>query len=239
MRSFRGPRMTGGFTLVELMVALVVGLIVVLAAVGFVVSVAKANSENIQVTRLTQELRSLTDVMARDIRRARYVVDPAGLVGAGPAAINHDAIYPTSADGKQSCIQFSYDNPPNLPISTLSHRIRLVGTDVVLKTDADPTAACASTSDGSKLNPSEIADHGARFHSRLPQQQVRHRGEGQARQRYPRLELAGIEREFRETVYVRSGPARLPCFSHPRRGSAPGAPGREPTRDAPCVFRAG
>ncbi|MFC7301255.1 PilW family protein [Cognatiluteimonas weifangensis] len=205
MRSFRDSRRAGGFTLVELMVALVVGLIVVLAAVGFVVSVAKANSENIQVTRLTQELRSLTDVMARDIRRARYVVDPAGLVGAGPAAIDHDAIYPALADGPQSCIQYSYDNPPNLPISTLSHRIRLVGTDVVLKTDADPTAACASTSDGSKLNSSEVQITQLRFNP-TSDSSYDIVVKGKLANAPAGSTLAAIEREFRETVFVRSGP---------------------------------
>lgn len=205
IRSFRDSRMAGGFTLVELMVALVVGLIVVLAAVGFVVSVAKANSENIQVTRLTQELRSLTDVMARDIRRARYVVDPAGLVGAGPAAINHDAIYPTFSDGKQSCIQFSYDNPPNLPNATLSHRIRLVGTDVVLKTDADPATACASTSDGSKLNSPEVQITELGFTPDAANSSFDIVVKGKLANVPAGSTLAAIEREFRETVYVRSG----------------------------------
>lgn len=200
--TFRGPKTTGGFTLVELMVALVVGLIVVLAAVGFIVSIAKANSENIQVTRLTQELRALTEVMARDIRRARYVVDPVGLVGAGGAAVNHDTI-DTSAAG---CIQFSYDNPPNLPISTLSHRIWLDGTDVKLKTDVDPASLCSNpTSGGSVLNSPEVkitalsfVDNGNGSYGIAIK--------GQLKNVPATSDLATVERVFRETVLIRSGP---------------------------------
>lgn len=201
--TFRGPKTTGGFTLVELMVALVVGLIVVLAAVGFIVSIAKANSENIQVTRLTQELRALTEVMARDIRRARYVVDPVGLVGAGGAVVDHDLIDTSTA----GCIQFSYDNPPNLPISTLSHRIRLVGTDVKLKTDADPTASCNATNDGSVLNSPEVkitalsfVDNGNGSYGIAIK--------GQLKNVPATSDLATVERVFRETVLIRSGPVK-------------------------------
>ncbi|MBW3550191.1 MAG: prepilin-type N-terminal cleavage/methylation domain-containing protein [Proteobacteria bacterium] len=85
------PARAHGFSLVELMVAVVVGLAVVLATLGFVVSVAQANSENIQVTRLTQELRAITEVMTRELRRARYTADPVSLIASG-GTVNQDDI---------------------------------------------------------------------------------------------------------------------------------------------------
>lgn len=197
----RVPHAQRGFTLVELMVALVVGLVVVFAAVGFVFSVAKANSENIQVTRLTQELRAMTEVMARDIRRARYVVDPVGLVGAGAAAINHDAIDAATA----GCIQYSYDNPPNLPISTLSHRIRLIGNNVVLKTDAAAGAGCTSSSDGNVLNSPEIRVTGLTFTPNAANTSFDIAVTGRLANAPAGSDLAAVTRTFRETVYVRSG----------------------------------
>lgn len=70
------PMRAAGFTLVELMVAMVLGLIVVGAVLALVLSVMKSNRQTIQATRLTQELRSVMAVVANDLRRARGVADP-------------------------------------------------------------------------------------------------------------------------------------------------------------------
>ena len=69
-------RKNEGFTLVELMVALVLGLIVVGAVLALVLSIIKSNRQTIQATRLTQELRATAAVIANDLRRARGVADP-------------------------------------------------------------------------------------------------------------------------------------------------------------------
>lgn len=104
-----------GFSLIELMVALVVGLIVSGAAIGFVVSIAKANSEDIQVTRLTQELRSVSEVITKEIRRARFVVDPIGNVAQGGAGSSvRDpvrATNPDSGNAHYQCLTLHYDHP--------------------------------------------------------------------------------------------------------------------------------
>jgi prepilin-type N-terminal cleavage/methylation domain-containing protein len=61
-----------GFTLVELMVALVAGLIVSAAVIAFALSSMKSNGEYVQSTRLTQELRNTLDLITRDLSRAGY-----------------------------------------------------------------------------------------------------------------------------------------------------------------------
>jgi len=70
-----------GFTLVELMVALVAGLIVSAAALSFFFSSMKSNGEYVQSTRLTQELRNTLDLITRDLRRAGYDDDGLAYVG--------------------------------------------------------------------------------------------------------------------------------------------------------------
>ena len=62
-----------GFSLVELMVAMVVGLFVAAIVATMYVSIIRANSTTVQLARLNQDLQASLDVMARDIQRAGYV----------------------------------------------------------------------------------------------------------------------------------------------------------------------
>jgi len=77
LRQYRAARRTtAGFSLIELMIALVVGLIVVGAVLALIVSMIRSNNQTIQATRLTQELRATAMVIASDLKRARGVSDP-------------------------------------------------------------------------------------------------------------------------------------------------------------------
>jgi prepilin-type N-terminal cleavage/methylation domain-containing protein len=196
------PASLRGFTLIELMVALVVGLIVVLAATGFVVSVAKANSENIQVTRLTQELRAVSEVMSREIRRARYVSDAVGLIGTGGAA-NNDTLEPrdkatNTFANPGNCIVFKYDEPPTAV--AVSHSIRLEGNNVVL----NPSST--NCSGGNVINSPQVRITALQF-ARDATNPSRYdiTVSGQLASVPPISSLYGLTRTFRETVYVRSG----------------------------------
>lgn len=186
-----------GFTLVELMIALAVSLIVALAAVGFVVSLIKANSENLKVTRLTQELRSLSEVMGREIRRARYVADPVGLIGS-VGANNRDAI---TVNGTADCIVFSYDEPPDppSPATTVSRIIRRDGNSIVL----NPGSACpGASSDDVVISTPEVEITDLDF-VRTNNSQVDITVVGKLANSPP--DLTGVTRTFRQTIYVRSG----------------------------------
>jgi prepilin-type N-terminal cleavage/methylation domain-containing protein len=77
-----GPsRAARGFTLVELMVALVAGLLVSAAVLTFFLSSMKSNGEYVQSTRLTQDLRNTLDLITRDLRRAGSDDDALKYVG--------------------------------------------------------------------------------------------------------------------------------------------------------------
>jgi Tfp pilus assembly protein PilW len=67
------------------MISMVIGLIVVAGAVSLIVAIDQSNSEAIQSTRLTQELRTLAAVIADDVKRTRRVDDPVAMVGQGTA----------------------------------------------------------------------------------------------------------------------------------------------------------
>lgn len=106
-----------GFTLVEMMLALVAGLIVSAAALSFFLSSMKSNGEYVQSTRLTQELRNTLDLMSRDLRRAGY--DDDGLKYLGNTNVSPFTPMCLSTSGAPTvcvapdsvgdCIKYAYD----------------------------------------------------------------------------------------------------------------------------------
>lgn len=73
MLNLRSVRATQrGFSLVELMIALVAGLIVIGSVLAFTVSTIRAYDENIRSARLTQDLRTAMNLAVREIRRSGY-----------------------------------------------------------------------------------------------------------------------------------------------------------------------
>jgi prepilin-type N-terminal cleavage/methylation domain-containing protein len=111
----RAPASARGFSLVELMVAMVAGLIVVGAVGAFALSSLRANSEFIRATRLTQELRTSLGFVTDELRRAGYderamdfVFRPTTFTGVSPfTTIN--IVGPNSVDG---CVVYAYDRLP-------------------------------------------------------------------------------------------------------------------------------
>lgn len=62
----------GGFSLIELMIALLLGLIVTGIAISMYVSTLGITRQTVTSVRLSQELRTVMDMMVRDIRRSGY-----------------------------------------------------------------------------------------------------------------------------------------------------------------------
>lgn len=130
----RSARRATGFSLVELMVAIVAGLVVVGAVLALVVSIMKSNRETLQSTRLTQELRATLAVIANDLRRARSVEDPlstAMVVGGNPYA----AVSTASA----GCVIYAYDGALDGPW----HLIKVDSGAVVLQGVNARPASCS------------------------------------------------------------------------------------------------
>lgn len=101
-----------GFSLVELMIALVAGLIVSGSVVVFTMSSMKSNSDYVLSTRLTQELRNTLDLATRDLRRAGYDDNALKFLGnanTSPFAPLH-ITNTVEADGSNSaCVLYAYD----------------------------------------------------------------------------------------------------------------------------------
>ncbi len=75
-----------GFSLVELMVALTLGLLVVVAGLALVSAHVRENRVLVHESRLVQDLRSAADLVSRGARRAGYWADAAAGVAHGASA---------------------------------------------------------------------------------------------------------------------------------------------------------
>jgi Tfp pilus assembly protein PilW len=103
------PGRARGFSLVELMVSVLIGMIVVAGAIVLIVAIDRSNSETIQATRIHQELRALSSVVAGEIQRARRLHDPVAAVGQGaPAHAAFDWVDTSTA----GCIVYGYQDTP-------------------------------------------------------------------------------------------------------------------------------
>lgn len=117
-------RRSAGFSLIELMIALVAGLIVVGAVLSFTMSSLQSNTQLVQATRLTQELRNSIDYVSRELRRAGYDENYMGYY----SQTTNAAVTPTSSrfalllveNGttnpatpiNNACVVYAYDRQP-------------------------------------------------------------------------------------------------------------------------------
>ena len=107
-----------GFSLVELMVALVAGLLVSTAVIAFALASMKTNGEYVQSTRLTQELRNTLDLITRELRRAGYDEHALKYLATGdasPFSRLEVAVANTSPSGTFNCVVYSYDRAGGVP----------------------------------------------------------------------------------------------------------------------------
>jgi prepilin-type N-terminal cleavage/methylation domain-containing protein len=100
-----------GFSMIELMIAMAIGLVVIGSVLAFTMSSLNTNTEYVQATRLSQELRGTMDMITRDLRRAGYDQDIMRYI----AASKSGALLPPSPFGPifinddNDCVIYSYD----------------------------------------------------------------------------------------------------------------------------------
>jgi Tfp pilus assembly protein PilW len=152
-----------GFSLIEMMVSIVIGMIVALGAVSLIVAIDRSNSETIQSTRLNQELRSIAAVISNDLKRARRIDDPIAKVGQGTNACANTAPEPCFGIGPAptadpECITYGYSGTSG---STNTKNFRAIRRavdasgigSIVLAAD---TSAVDCTSAGTQLNSAQV-----------------------------------------------------------------------------------
>jgi prepilin-type N-terminal cleavage/methylation domain-containing protein len=157
----RSSRSARGFSLIELMVALALGLIVSIAIVAFTMSSFRSNGQFVLSARLTQELRNTMDLMTRDLRRAGYnerAMSAMGGNSASPFAPMSLLTSHTEGGGEADCIIYAYDrkdgNPGLLDVSNGEVRglrrksVKINGVDVGVVEYAESSGSNKPKCDG-------------------------------------------------------------------------------------------
>lgn len=113
-----------GFSLVELMVGLVAGLILVGSVLALVAANMQNNSLVVRSMRVNQESRALASVMTRELRRNGYYGDSMRMIGAGFT----DADFPEVDALTTSCMMYAYDANSNGTLDAGERRLFSRGT---------------------------------------------------------------------------------------------------------------
>ena len=103
------------FSLIEIMVALVIGLLVLAAVITFTVSSIRANTAFVGVTRLQSELRNTMVYIVGEMKRAGY--DDEAFMRIGSSGTTPSP-FPTISVAGNSCVLYAYDRPDGTPVTT-------------------------------------------------------------------------------------------------------------------------
>lgn len=144
------PRQSG-FSLVELMIGLAAGLVVVSAVLAFTVATIRANNQNIQSARLTQDLRSATTFVERDLRRSGY--DSESPVRIGQLVPQSPSSF-TNIQVSGECVAYSYMREDGAAVHRAVRRNAGEQTLEVLSSTAAVT--CASSGDWAAITDSDV-----------------------------------------------------------------------------------
>lgn len=150
-----------GFTLIELMIAIMLGLIVIGGALSIYISTIRSSSDVVKSARLNYDLDSAMQLMVNDIRRAGYW---GGAVSGSDAANNsftqvpaaatatdiqiRNVAAPTTVVSEGDCILYTYDggNGDGVVDTNEYYGFRLNGTELEIRTTG--TAATAGDCNG-------------------------------------------------------------------------------------------
>ncbi|MDX1269703.1 MAG: type IV pilin [Oceanisphaera sp.] len=134
-------KLNGGFSVVEMLVSLVAGLVVVAGAISLFTTVMVSGNTTLLLSRLNQDVQAITDIMVRDIQRAGYHPSAAAELAFGvptSAASSPKYVFSTLADLHTSsvstqpdCIRIKYWDPD--PPSGEGSVVRVYGYDALNK----------------------------------------------------------------------------------------------------------
>lgn len=122
----RGRSRVAGLGLVELLVSLVLGLFIVVVAIGLLLSQLREQQHRALDTRLQQEMRAALVLVEHDVRRSGHWGDAAAGLWQGPgqpqpASNPYAAVLPDSASSPTLAYAYSRDDAENQQVDANEH----------------------------------------------------------------------------------------------------------------------
>jgi prepilin peptidase dependent protein B len=136
-----------GFTLIEMMIGLVVGLIVIGAVSAFAAATLRATSQNAQSSRLTQDLRTAMTLVTRELRRAGHDSEAITRLGTGLPLSNYTALSVSNG-----CLLYQYERAGDQ-----FRAMRLSGDAIEMATAAVSIASCGAGGNWSAVTDPDVA----------------------------------------------------------------------------------
>lgn len=205
-----------GFSLIELMVSMIVGLLILAAVTSIFVSMLNSNNDNLKSMRLNQDLRAAMSLMTRNIRRSGVNQDSENLPSSGSnqfqgveicSGTTPDTTVPITGDR----IIFSYDEAGTVggtPDADEWFGYQYNSTDKDIKIGiTGPGASCALSNWTSATDNTQVAITNlqfletqipASFTGGTPERQIAVTITGQL------VSDASFQRTLTETVYIRN-----------------------------------
>jgi len=137
-----------GFTLIELMIGMLVGLIVLSGVIYAFLSTIRSSSDVLNGARLNRELDSVADIMIGELRRAGYVSGASSSNSPFTNGLTKDVyLDPLYGTGMQ-CILYSYDQNMNGTLDYASEfkGFRYVSSAQTIEFRSSANASTADTS---------------------------------------------------------------------------------------------
>lgn len=138
-----------GFSLVELMVALVIGSIFTLSAVTVMSNSLARSSDSVRMVQLSQELRATMNMVSGEIRRSGFDIDPLAYYQSDRAVTSGLTMGTLDGEGNASCLQISYEDKTGATWNAVYSLFTVdsVGR-IAVNMEADATCATAASDDG-------------------------------------------------------------------------------------------
>lgn len=110
-----------GYTLIELMIAILLAAIVIAATMGFLFASVKSSTENIRLTQMNQEMRAVMTFMLDEVRRAGF----AGSSG------DPDMMNELEWVAGSSCLKYAYQtNAASTAVASNTMAFKHVGNEI-------------------------------------------------------------------------------------------------------------
>jgi prepilin peptidase dependent protein B len=136
-----------GFTLIEIMIALLIGLLIVAATISIYITTIRGSSDTIRSARLNHDLDSAMSLMINDIRRAGYWGGAIAGADSRNTPTNPGNLFTTATTNIQipssNCILYTYDaNGGSAVDSNEYYGFKLEGTNIRMRKTGTTTADC-------------------------------------------------------------------------------------------------